>query len=56
MTHRALGYALLRFVLGVNFLMHGAVRVFGDYTGFARGVVGEFSCTILPEVMVRLVG
>ena len=56
MNHRALGYALLRFVLGINFFMHGAVRVFGDYAGFAQGVAGEFSGTILPEAMVQLVG
>lgn len=56
MDHRALGYALLRFVLGINFFMHGAVRVFGDYAGFAQGVVGEFSGSVLPEAMVRLVG
>jgi thiosulfate dehydrogenase [quinone] large subunit len=42
-----LGFASFRFVVGVNFLMHGAVRVFGDYAGFVSWVTKTFEGTIL---------
>ncbi|MEM7009785.1 MAG: DoxX family protein, partial [Thermodesulfobacteriota bacterium] len=47
---------LLRLATGVNFLMHGAVRVFGDYVGFADGMADNFSETSLPAFSVRLLG
>lgn len=56
MSNRKLAVLLLRFVTGVNFLMHGAVRVFGDYSGFADGMVTNFSDTFLPTFSVRLLG
>lgn len=36
--------------------MHGAVRVFGDYSGFANGMADNFSETFLPGFSVRLLG
>lgn len=55
-NHKIAGYTILRIVLGLNMLMHGAVRLFGDYTGFAEGVLKEFSGTVLPEILVKAVG
>ncbi len=56
MSNKKLAVLLLRFVTGINFLMHGAVRVFGDYSGFADGMVNDFSDTFLPAFSVRLLG
>lgn len=56
MSNKKLAVLLLRFVTGINFLMHGAVRVFGDYSGFADGMVNDFSDTALPAFSVRLLG
>jgi len=56
MDSRILGYTLLRVVMGINMFMHGAVRLFGDYTGFANGVVKEFSGTFLAEPLLFSVG
>jgi len=38
MSNKKLAVLLLRFVTVISFLMHGAVRVFGDYSGFADGM------------------
>ena len=56
MSNKKLAVFLLRFVTGINFLMHGAVRVFGDYSGFADGMANNFSETFLPAFSVRLLG
>lgn len=56
MSNKVIAYTILRIVMGINMFMHGAVRFFGDYAGFANGVVNNFSGTVLPEVLVRLVG
>jgi thiosulfate dehydrogenase (quinone) large subunit len=56
MSNKKLAVLLLRFVTGINFLMHGAVRVFGDYSGFADGMANDFSDTFLPAFSVRLLG
>lgn len=44
-------YAVFRFVTGVNFLMHGLVRL-PKMQGFAEHVVGMFTDTILPSGLV----
>lgn len=56
LSNKKLAVLLLRFVTGINFLMHGAVRVFGDYSGFADGMVDNFNETFLPTFSVRLLG
>lgn len=56
MSNKKLAVLLLRFVTGINFLMHGAVRVFGDYSGFANGMAENFNETFLPSFSVRLLG
>lgn len=56
MSNKKLAVLLLRFVTGINFLMHGAVRVFGDYSGFANGMAENFNETFLPTFSVRLLG
>lgn len=56
MSNKKLAVFLLRLVTGINFFMHGAVRVFGDYSGFANGMADNFSETFLPGFSVRLLG
>ncbi len=56
MSNKKLAVLLLRFVTGINFFMHGAVRVFGDYSGFAGGMAENFNETFLPAFSVRLLG
>lgn len=49
----ALGHAILRFLLGVNFFSHGLVRLAGDWTGFVTGVEKAFAEVILmPGTLV----
>ncbi len=50
---RRLAYALFRFTLGLNLLLHGLVRI-GDLGGFAQGLVQGFADTVLPAALVRL--
>jgi thiosulfate dehydrogenase [quinone] large subunit len=50
---RKLAYAMLRFTLGLDILMHGLVRL-PHLTAFADGTVKLFSQTLLPAVTVRL--
>ncbi|MEM1270965.1 MAG: DoxX family protein [Bacteroidota bacterium] len=45
-----LAYALLRVTLGVNFFVHGLVRL-PDLAGFAQGVAGSFEGTLLPVAL-----
>lgn len=47
-----LAYAVGRFALGINMLVHGAVRLFGGYSGFVSWVEKTFQSTILPEPLV----
>lgn len=49
-------YTILRVTMGINMIMHGAVRIFGDYTGFVSWVTNEFSGTILPGGLIYLIG
>lgn len=56
MSNKKLAVVFLRLVTGINFLMHGAVRVFGDFNGFADGMASNFNETFLPAFSVRLLG
>ena len=56
MSNKQLALFFLRFVTGINFLMHGAVRILGDYSGFASGMVDNFSEAFLPDFSVLLLG
>src|SRR6266446_1130527 len=49
---RRLAFAFLRFTLGLNILMHGAVRV-PIVSAFVGGMVKEFAKTPLPAVAVK---
>lgn len=42
MSNKKLALFLFRVVVGVNFFMHRAVRILGDYSGFASGLVSDF--------------
>ena len=48
----SLGYRLLELILGLNFFLHGAVRLLGDYSGFVGSVLKGFEPTILPAFLV----
>ena len=52
---RRLAYLLLRLTLGLNILLHGAVRV-PALGAFVEGMVRQFTDTPLPAVAVRLFG
>jgi thiosulfate dehydrogenase (quinone) large subunit len=49
---RRLAFAFLRFTLGLNILMHGAVRL-PIMSAFVGGLVKEFAKTPLPAVAVK---
>ena len=49
---RALAYGLLRFTLGINMLLHGAVRL-PALDEFAEEMVKLFGGTPVPEAIVR---
>jgi thiosulfate dehydrogenase (quinone) large subunit len=51
---RQLAYAVFRFTLGINILVHGAGRIFGPGAeAFATTTAAEFSKTALPPGMVH---
>jgi thiosulfate dehydrogenase [quinone] large subunit len=52
---RRLAYLLLRLTLGINILLHGAVRL-PVVSAFAEGTVRQFADTPLPAMAVRLFG
>jgi thiosulfate dehydrogenase [quinone] large subunit len=50
---RWLAYAVFRFTLGINILVHGVDRVFGvGARGFAAKTSSEFAGTALPHFLV----
>jgi thiosulfate dehydrogenase [quinone] large subunit len=50
-----LAYGIFRITLGINLLVHGAGRIFGQGAGaFAAKMAGEFTGTVLPYGMVHL--
>jgi thiosulfate dehydrogenase (quinone) large subunit len=52
---RRLAYLLLRLTLGINILLHGAVRL-PALGAFAARIMQEFADSPLPAVAVRLFG
>lgn len=52
MKSPSLGYILLRTLLGLNFFLHGAVRVLWNYSGFIAYVQKGFESTPLPMSLV----
>ncbi len=51
MDHKHLAYFLARITLGINFFIHGLVRL-PKMESFANGVVKGFENTMLPEILV----
>lgn len=51
-------YVLLRLVAGIDFLNHGAARIFlgSHLAGFAEGMVKQMASTPLPPAMVLATG
>ena len=42
---------ILRLSLGINFFLHGLVRLLGNYDEFVKHTVSGFDQTILPSVL-----
>lgn len=51
-TSKQWAYVILRWALAVNMFIHGATRIFGNWSGFVRGVQDAFAATVLPELLV----
>jgi len=51
MDNKQLAYFLARITLGINFFIHGLVRL-PKLESFANGVVKGFENTMLPEILV----
>lgn len=51
LTNEALGHALLRIGLGLDFLAHGLARI-GGLSAFAESMKGMFAKSGLPEPLV----
>lgn len=51
MKNQQIAYFLARVTLGVNFLIHGLVRL-PKLKEFANGVINGFKGTMLPEILV----
>lgn len=52
LTNNQLAFLLARITIGINFLMHGLVRL-PKLSKFSEGIVKEFSETILPQFSVQ---
>ncbi|HME08793.1 MAG TPA: DoxX family protein [Bryobacteraceae bacterium] len=50
---RALAYAVFRFTLGVNILLHGLQRILGGIDSFVQKTMPEFANAPLPGVLVH---
>jgi thiosulfate dehydrogenase (quinone) large subunit len=54
-VNRKLAYGIFRLTLGINILIHGAVRIFGPGAGaFAAKTASEFADTPLPRGFVHV--
>ncbi len=53
-AHRA--YALLRFTLGVDLLVHGGIRIWNGPSRFVAWMAGQFAGTPLPRGLVVAFG
>ena len=51
MTHKQLAYFLAKITLGINFFIHGLVRL-PKLENFAGGVVRGFESSMLPKILV----
>ena len=49
-----IAYLLIRLTMGLNFFMHGVVRIFGNLDKFREKTVADFQETWLPQPMVEL--
>lgn len=47
-------YLIFRLVMGFNMMIHGAVRVFGDYSGFIEKMNTMFADSIVPGFLVNI--
>ncbi len=51
-----LAYTMLRITLGINLLMHGLVRMLGNYSGFVETIHKDFQKTFLPSFSLTVFG
>lgn len=54
LDYKELNYSLFRIVMGLNMMIHGAVRIFGDYQSFISKMETNFESTILPKFLVTM--
>ncbi len=47
-------YLIFRLVMGFNMMIHGAVRVFGDYSGFIEKMNTMFADSVVPGFLVNI--
>lgn len=51
-TFEESNYFIFRLIMGMNMMIHGAGRLFGDYTDFLSRMKAMFAPTILPDFLV----
>jgi thiosulfate dehydrogenase [quinone] large subunit len=52
LTHKQTAYALLRIALGVNFFMHGSIRLYSGLGAFASSTAEHLAKSPLPHGFV----
>ena len=52
LTHKQTAYALLRIAFGINFLMHGAIRLYSGLGAFASSTAEHLAKSPLPHGFV----
>ena len=54
MNDKVLAYTLFRLFMGINMLMHGAVRLGSNYGEFVQATLNQFAETWLPVWLVTV--
>lgn len=49
-----INFFFLRSIMGINMLIHGAVRLFGDYQAFTLKMEAMFEPTLIPSFLITL--
>lgn len=52
--HKESNYLLLRAIMGLNMTIHGATRLFGDYTSFIDKMKTMFEPSFIPSFLVSI--
>jgi thiosulfate dehydrogenase [quinone] large subunit len=51
-NYKEMNYLLFRVVMGMNMVIHGAVRIFGDYQAFTTKMEKIFESTFIPNIFI----